>query len=215
VVYGPLALVSLDEHAHPQLLLLMAANLHAFNRDVVLGGARASCGGSGSGSGSDDDGACDALGIGASGGAAGAAGAAAGAGAAGPSGQVTAAGPGAVNGADPAAEAGEADGEGCGEYQARHQAAAVVHYDAREGGPKVLAEVLEALLAAVFLDSGCDMVLPAAGVRAAGAAVAAVTRWGQHADLGVGGWAVGIESAHLQPTCSSRQVVCQSLKDSS
>jgi dsRNA-specific ribonuclease len=39
----------------------------------------------------------------------------------------------------------------------------VVHYyDAREGGPKVLAEVLEALLAAVFLDSGCDMVVPAA-----------------------------------------------------
>ncbi len=38
----------------------------------------------------------------------------------------------------------------------------VHYYDAREGGPKVLAEVLEALLAAVFLDSGCDMVVPAA-----------------------------------------------------
>jgi dsRNA-specific ribonuclease len=30
-------------------------------------------------------------------------------------------------------------------------------YDAREGGPKVLADVLEALIAAAFLDCGGDM----------------------------------------------------------
>ncbi len=82
-----------------------------------------------------------------------------------PSGQVTAAGPGAVIGADPAAEAVEADGEGCGEYGTR-RGIRPQHWctmtPVRVAPRCWLRSVLEALLAAVFLDSGCDMVVPAA-----------------------------------------------------
>ncbi len=59
-----------------------------------------------------------------------------------------------VEGAAPAASL-HADGGGLSDAPP----SALVPHSAREGGPKVLADALEALLAAAYLDAGCDMEL--------------------------------------------------------
>ncbi len=56
---------------------------------------------------------------------------------------------------DPAAAA--ADGTPAAAAPAGGGGGGVVVYSAQEGGPKVLADVMEALLAAAYLDSGCDV----------------------------------------------------------